>query len=368
MNINGKEYKSNVCKYCGTALGRDNNICPWCHRAQDEGASNEIDDMLHINHSEKSGSYTGLYAEDIENEEAIRKTHKAVGCLIGAIFLIAFAPFILIILVIIINVAVNIFESASGNTEQAEPETSYYEEYSDGYYDDYSDEYSDEYSGEYSGEYEEDNGIFGDETIVWYLDDSMKNSVEDDTTSDSISYVEDNDKKYTDYTDVMTDLYTIILNGHTEIGSANIANIDKEAYENEFENIMADVIWFCSSRDIAYRSLYGNYTPEYFDLAFNEFDSLDIWKMCAVSTALSLIEEQSYSEDLLISELTDKFLFTSEEADYALEHIDVDFHQEAIEYAKYLVSSGYTKDEVREELELYQFNENQIQYALNNIS
>lgn len=49
MGLNGDNYASKVCKYCGTALGNDSNICPWCHKAQDESevkeakeANNEI--------------------------------------------------------------------------------------------------------------------------------------------------------------------------------------------------------------------------------------------------------------------------------------------------------------------------------------
>lgn len=41
MDSNGDGYKSKVCKYCGTALGNDSNICPWCHRAQDESEVKE---------------------------------------------------------------------------------------------------------------------------------------------------------------------------------------------------------------------------------------------------------------------------------------------------------------------------------------
>ena len=41
MDSNGDGYKSKVCKYCGTALGNDSNICPWCHKAQDESEVKE---------------------------------------------------------------------------------------------------------------------------------------------------------------------------------------------------------------------------------------------------------------------------------------------------------------------------------------
>lgn len=41
MGLNGDDYKSRVCKYCGTALANDSNICPWCHKAQDESEVKE---------------------------------------------------------------------------------------------------------------------------------------------------------------------------------------------------------------------------------------------------------------------------------------------------------------------------------------
>lgn len=42
MGLNGDDYKSKVCKYCGTALGNDSNICTWCHKAQDESEVKEV--------------------------------------------------------------------------------------------------------------------------------------------------------------------------------------------------------------------------------------------------------------------------------------------------------------------------------------
>lgn len=45
MGLNGDDYKSKVCKYCGTALANDSNICPWCHKAQDESEVKENNDV-----------------------------------------------------------------------------------------------------------------------------------------------------------------------------------------------------------------------------------------------------------------------------------------------------------------------------------
>ena len=312
MNLNGKEYKSRVCKYCGTALGRDTNICPWCHKAQDEGADNEIDDMLHSNHSEKTGSDTGLDATDIENEEAIRKTHKFIGCLIGSIFLFSFAPFIIIILVIILNVAMNIFESASG-AEQVEPETSYYEEY---YYDG---------PGEYSDEYEEESISYNDST---------------------------SDKVYNSYEEVLDDLYMDIALGHTNLDDVHNVNEQGENYDTVFAYIVNTAIGSVESKSYIESSVEGEYDPEYIDMAFSELDQYNTFGRLALAKALTILDEEDCSESLLREYLIDVYEFTEEDCEFAFAHMNADFHQEALDYAKYLDNSGYSKDEVREELEL----------------
>ena len=347
MNLNGKEYKSKVCKYCGTALGRDNNICPWCHRAQDEGADSEIDDMLHSNHSEKSekaGSDTGLYANDIENEENIRKAHKFVGCLVGSIFLISFAPFILVILIIILNIAVNIFESVSGNTEQAEPETSYYEEYYD-----HPGKYSDEYAEE-SISYNEYENADSNEEISVINNDSSSSKVYDSSE------------------EVLSDLYIDIALGHENLDDVHDVNEQGENYDTVFVDIVDTALSRIESRSYVESLMEGDYDPEYIDRAFNELAQYNTFGRLALAKALTILDEEDCSESLLREYLIDIYEFTEEDCEFAFAHINADFHQEALDYAKYLDDNGYSKDEVREELELYQFNENQIQYALDNIS
>lgn len=341
MNLNGKEYKSKVCKYCGTALGRDNNICPWCHRAQDEGANNEIDDMLHSNHSEKSekaGSDTGLYANDIENEENIRKAHKFVGCLVGSIFLISFAPFIIIILVIILNVAMNIYESAS---KQAEPKASYYEEYYD-------------HPGNYSDKYAEESISYNEYENA---DSNEENSVINDSSANKVYYSS---------AEVIDDLYMDIALGHTNLD--DVYNEQGENYDTVFAYIVNTALGSVESRSYLEYSVEGEFDPEYIDMAFSELDQYNTFGSLALAKALTILDEEDCSESLLREYLVDIYEFTEEDYDFAVAHINVDFHQEALDYAKYLDDIGYSKDEVKEELELYQFNENQIQYALDNIS
>lgn len=338
MNINGKEYKSNVCKYCGTALGRDNNICPWCHRAQDESANNEIDDMLHSNHSEKAGSDTGLDANDIENEENIRKAHKFVGCLIGSIFLFAFAPFIIIILVIMLNIAMNIFESAS---KQAEPKASYYEEYYD-------------HPGNYSDKYAEESISYNEYENA---DSNEENSVINDSSANKVYYSS---------AEVIDDLYMDIALGHTNLD--DVYNEQGENYDTVFAYIVNTALGSVESRSYLEYSVEGEFDPEYIDMAFSELDQYNTFGRLALAKALTILDEEDCSESLLREYLVDIYEFTEEDYEFAVAHINVDFHQEALDYAKYLDDNGYSKDEVREELELYQFNENQIQYALDNIS
>lgn len=55
MGLNGSDYKSKVCKYCGTALGNGSNICPWCHKAQDESEVKEANNTkAHVENKNSS--------------------------------------------------------------------------------------------------------------------------------------------------------------------------------------------------------------------------------------------------------------------------------------------------------------------------
>lgn len=55
MGLNGDDYKSKVCKYCGTALANDSNICPWCHKAQDESEVKEVNNTkAHVENKNSS--------------------------------------------------------------------------------------------------------------------------------------------------------------------------------------------------------------------------------------------------------------------------------------------------------------------------
>ena len=56
MGLNGDDYKSRVCKYCGTALGNDSNICPWCHKAQDESEVKESNNETKASVENKNSS------------------------------------------------------------------------------------------------------------------------------------------------------------------------------------------------------------------------------------------------------------------------------------------------------------------------
>lgn len=56
MGLNGDDYKSKVCKYCGTALANDSNICPWCHKAQDESEVKEANNETKASVENKNSS------------------------------------------------------------------------------------------------------------------------------------------------------------------------------------------------------------------------------------------------------------------------------------------------------------------------
>ena len=56
MGLNEDNYASKVCKYCGTALGNDSNICPWCHKAQDESEVKEANNETKSSVENKSSS------------------------------------------------------------------------------------------------------------------------------------------------------------------------------------------------------------------------------------------------------------------------------------------------------------------------
>lgn len=66
MGLNGDNYTSKVCKYCGTALGNDSNICPWCHKAQDE---NEIS---------KENSDTKAYVENKNSSDGKKEKESNI--------------------------------------------------------------------------------------------------------------------------------------------------------------------------------------------------------------------------------------------------------------------------------------------------
>ena len=56
MGLNEDNYASKVCKYCGTALGNDSNICPWCHKAQDESEVKEANNETKASVENKNSS------------------------------------------------------------------------------------------------------------------------------------------------------------------------------------------------------------------------------------------------------------------------------------------------------------------------
>lgn len=166
--------------------------------------------------------------------------------------------------------------------------------------------------------------------------------------------------------EVIDDLYMDIALGHTNLD--DVYNEQGENYDTVFAYIVNTALGSVESRSYLEYSVEGEFDPEYIDMAFSELDQYNTFGRLALAKALTILDEEDCSESLLREYLVDIYEFTEEDYDFAVAHINVDFHQEALDYAKYLDDIGYSKDEVKEELELYQFNENQIQYALDNIS
>lgn len=236
----------------------------------------------------------------------------------------------------------NIYESASG-AEQVEPKASYYEEYYD-------------HPGNYSDTYAEESISYDEYENA---DSNEENSVINDSSANKV---------YNSYAEVLDDLYMDIALGHTNLDDVHNVNEQGENYDTVFAYIVNTALCSVESRSYLEYSVEVEFDPEYIDRAFSELDQYNTFGRLALAKALTILDEEDCSESLLREYLVDIHEFTEEDYEFAVAHINVDFHQEALDYAKYLDDIGYSKDEVKEELELYQFNENQIQYALDNIS
>lgn len=70
MGLNGDNYASKVCKYCGTALGNDSNICPWCHKAQDESEVKEAKEAKEANNETKASVENKNSSNDKKEKES----------------------------------------------------------------------------------------------------------------------------------------------------------------------------------------------------------------------------------------------------------------------------------------------------------
>lgn len=333
MNLNGKEYRANVCKYCGTALGRDNNICSWCHRAQDEGADSEIDNIIHNNrssnineqskHKHTKSNASNEIRDRVEGSNNSNNAGCLGGCCLGGCLTFFLVP---IVLLIVFGVAYRTVDIAGENSRQ------YLEE---------SINAGAEYNEVYDADSDEEKPV---------ITDSSSNKV------------------YDSYAEVIDDLYMDIALGHRNLDDVYNVNEQGENYDTVFAYIVNTALSRIESRSYIEFTVEGEYDPEYVERAFNELDQYNTFGRLALAKALTILDEEDCSEALLREYIIGIYEFTEEDCEFALAHLNVDFHQEALDYAKYLESTGYNKGEIREELELYQFNENQIQYALDNIS
>ena len=103
-------------------------------------------------------------------------------------------------------------------------------------------------------------------------------------------------------------------------------------------------------------------------------DHLDVdWKKEALGAAKSYLSTGSFSEQGLLDQLTSSYAdeFTPEEARYALENIDADWNAEALEAAESYYDTGMTdKTEIFNQITSQyadKFTPQQAQYAIDHL-
>lgn len=85
----------------------------------------------------------------------------------------------------------------------------------------------------------------------------------------------------------------------------------------------------------------------------------------AVDQAQSYAENQYFSKDSLYEQLVSESEGYSEElAEYAVNNVEIDWKERALEYAEFLEDDGYSEEEIERTLDLEKFTEDEIQYAL----
>lgn len=145
----------------------------------------------------------------------------------------------------------------------------------------------------------------------------------------------------------------------------------KNAYESakNYVNLMA----------FSKQELIDQLTSEYAD-DFSEEDAqwavdhLDVdWKEEALESAQNYIDYMSFSQQGLYDQLTSEYgsRFTDEEAQYAIDNVDADWNEEALEAAKtYYEDMSMSKEDVYDQLiSEYgeQFTTDQAQYAIDHL-
>lgn len=88
----------------------------------------------------------------------------------------------------------------------------------------------------------------------------------------------------------------------------------------------------------------------------------------AVEKAQSYAENQFFSKDSLYEQLVSDSGegYSDELAEHAVNNVDIDWKERALEYAEFLEDDGYSEEEIERTLGLEEFTEDEIQYALGN--
>lgn len=111
---------------------------------------------------------------------------------------------------------------------------------------------------------------------------------------------------------------------------------------------------------------YGNYSA---DAAKYCIDNMDAdYKENARKFLEKNKESWSKSENRTYDSLVGEYYFTEEEAQYAMDHVELDYNECALNAAQIAKDEGRSEESIREYLARIEFTEEEIQYATDHLS
>lgn len=111
---------------------------------------------------------------------------------------------------------------------------------------------------------------------------------------------------------------------------------------------------------------YGNYSA---DAAKYCIDNMDAdYKENARKFLEKNKESWSKSENRTYGSLVGEYYFTEEEAQYAMDHVELDYSECALNAAQIAKDEGRSEENIREYLARIEFTEEEIQYAIDHLS